>query len=492
MLLYSEQRVPTAALLGLAIGLIGGTLGLLVVLLGPVMAFGMVLGLGVGLYVLTDLYGGLYVMIAVIALIPFGKVPFNFSPKPSLLDGALGGFLVVYAFQWMTGQRRLFRSTPVAPVVLAFAGVVVFAYLMGLRHAALDLTTLRDIFETVVSLLLIPVLVDVIRDPQKLRRAVTVVILFGAVSALVGIVLWVLPDPTAEALLNRLGRLDYPVGGVLRYRENAVTILNERAIGTWIDPNAFGGFLLMVGTVTAPQIFAPRPVVRRWIAAGCLGLVVIALFLSDSRGSMLSLGAAFVFIAALRYRRLLWIMAVAAVIALFLPLTQGYIAKLEAGLTNQDVETQMRFGEYKDALRLIERYPVIGVGFSGTPEIDLYLGVANTYLTIASNAGLVGLAAYLLMMGGSLGYGAAHYRQIRANPLIADVWLGLAAGIVGVLCGGVFDHFYFKIDQFQATMTMVWLLLGLLLAATRLAADQPLAESSRSGAAPAIWPGSPS
>jgi hypothetical protein len=426
----------------------------------------------------------------VIALIPFGKVPFNFSPKPSLLDGALGGFLVVYTFQWMTGQRRLFRSTPVTPVVLAFAGVVVFAYLMGLRHAALDLTTLRDVFETVVSLLLIPVLVEVIRDAQKLRRAVAVVILFGAVSALVGIALWALPDPTAEALLDRLGRLDYPVGGVLRYRENAVTILNERAIGTWIDPNAFGGFLLMVGAVTAPQIFAPKPVIRRWIAAGCLGLVVIALFLSDSRGSLLSLGAAFAFVAVLRYRRLLWIMAAAAVIALFLPVTQGYITKLEAGLTSQDVETQMRYGEYKDALRLIERYPVIGVGFSGTPEIDLYLGVASTYLTIASNAGLVGLAAYLLMMGGSLGYGAVRYRQIRENPWIADVWLGLAACIVGVLCGGIFDHFYFKIDQFQATMTMVWILLGLLLAATYLAAGQPLSERSRSTATLAVLPGS--
>jgi O-antigen ligase len=489
MQLASEQRLPAAALLGLVIGLAGGTLGLLVVLLGPVMAVGFVMGLGVGLYVLTDLYGGLYVMIAVIALIPFGKVPFDFSPKPSLLDGALGGFLVVYAFQWMRGQRRLFRSTPVTPAVLAFAGIVVFAYLMGLRYAALDLTTLRDVFETVVSLLLIPVLVDVLRDAQKLRRAVTAVILFGALSALVGIAVWALPDPTAEALLNRLGRLDYPVGGVLRYRENAITVLNERAIGTWIDPNAFGGFLLMVGAVTAPQIFASKPVIRRWIAAGCLGLAVVALFLSDSRGSMLSLGAAFAFIAAMRYRKLLWIMAAAAVIALFLPITQSYIAKLEAGLTNQDVETQMRFGEYRDAIRLIERYPIIGVGFSGTPEIDLYLGVASTYLTIASNAGLVGLAAYLLMMGGALAYGAAHYGQIRADPRIADVWLGLAAGIVGVLCGGVFDHFYFKIDQFQATMTMVWILLGLLLATTRLAADQPLTERTKSDAAPVLLPG---
>jgi len=197
---------------------------------------------------------------------------------------------------------------------------------------------------------------------------------------------------------------------------------------------------------------------------------------------MLSLGAALVFIAALRYRRLLLIMALAGGLALFLPVTQRYVAKFQAGITGQDVETQMRFGEYRDALTLINRHPVIGVGFSGTPEIDLYLGVANTYLTIASHAGFVGLAAYLIMIGSAFGYGAYHYRTIRGDPDLDDVWLGLTAAMVGMLVGGVFDHFYFNIDQFHATMTVVWIIMGLMLAATRLAAER--ADLAAAGAGP--------
>ena len=269
-----------------------------------------------------------------------------------------------------------------------------------------------------------------------------------------------------------MGRLQYPVGGVVRYRETPGAILNERAIGTWIDPNAFGGFLLMVGAVIAPQVFSTKPVIRRGYAAALLAVVVAALFLTNSRGSMLSLGAAFVFIAAVRYRRLLLIMIAAGVIALFLPFTQRYIDKLEAGFSNADVETQMRFGEYKDALTLIGRHPVLGAGFSGTPEIDLYFGVANTYLTIASHAGIVGLAAYLIMMGSAFIYSLAHYRRIASYPALTDVWLGLAAALIGVLVGGIFDHFYFKIDLFHATMTFVWIVFGLLLAAVRLAATE--------------------
>jgi O-antigen ligase len=472
--LFSPDRRPAAALVGGLIGALGGALALLIVLLGPVMAFGVVIGLAVALYALTDLHGAFIITLAVIALIPFGAVPFNLSPTPTLLDGALGAFLIVYLFQWMSGQRRLLRSTPVNPVVIGFVGVMLFAFLMGLRHAALDSRTIRSIAEMVLSLLLIPVLVDVLRDPATLRRAARAVMIVGALSALIGIGLWLLPDMTAEAMLNRLGRLQYPVGGVIRYRQTPGAILNERAIGTWIDPNAFGGFLLMVGAVIAPQVFSAAPLVRRRYAVGMLAVVFIALFLTDSRGSMLSLGAALVFIAALRYRRLLLIMVAAGIIALFLPFTQRYIEKLEAGFTNQDVETQMRFGEYKDALILIGRHPVIGAGFSGTPEIDLYFGVANTYLTIASHAGLVGLAAYLLLMGSVFIYSFAHYRRIQAMPAISDVWLGLAAALIGVLVGGIFDHFYFKIDLFHATMTFVWIVMGLLLASVRLAATEDL------------------
>lgn len=477
-LLASADRRPVAALVGMALGFGGGLLALLIVALGPAMAFGAVFGLAVALYVLTSLSGALIVMIAVIALIPFGKVPVGLSPSPTFLDGALGGFLLVYLFQWMTGRRRLLRTVSVTGFALLFAGLVLFAYLMGLRHAPLDLRTMRTVAETVAGLLLIPVLVDVVRDEATLRRAVQAIMLAGAASALVGIVLWVLPDPTAEALLNRLGRFEYPTGGVLRYRQDYSSILNERAIGTWIDPNAFGGFLLMAGAVTTPQLFATRPVSPRGLSAFLLGTIVIALFLTDSRGSMLSLGAAFVFIAALRYRRLLWIMALAVVLAFFLPVTQRYIDKLEAGFTNQDLETQMRFGEYKDALTLIGRHPVIGVGFSGVPEIDLYLGVANTYLTIASHMGLTGLLAYLLMIGSAFGYAAVHRRAIAAAPPLADLWLGLAAGMVGVLAGGMFDHFYFKIDLFQPTMTLEWVLLGLMLAAARLAAERQSAPAT--------------
>jgi len=149
-------------------------------------------------YVLSSLHAALYAMFAVIALQPFANFPFSVGLTPTLLDGALGAFLLVYALQWMSGQRRLLRSTPLTPVVLAFVGIMLFAFLMGLRHAPLTARVLRNVLEMVLSLLLIPVLIDVMRDAGALRRAVAVLILLGGLAALVGIALWLLPtDPEA-------------------------------------------------------------------------------------------------------------------------------------------------------------------------------------------------------------------------------------------------------------------------------------------------------
>ena len=58
-----------------------------------------------------------------------------------------------------------------------------------------------------------------------------------------------------------------------------------RAIGTQIDPNVLGGFLILMASFTAPQLVSPRPLLpRAWVAI-FLALEALALYLTHSRGS---------------------------------------------------------------------------------------------------------------------------------------------------------------------------------------------------------------
>ncbi len=127
----------------------------------------------------------------------------------------------------------------------------------------------------------------------------------------------------------------------------------------------------------------------------------------------------------------------------------------------------MRFGEYKDALTLIQRYPVFGVGFAGTPDIDLYLGVANVYFTIAQLMGLVGLGIFLAVMGTVFGYAFFNRQIFKQHPQLDPLWLGLHGALMGGLVAGIFDHYLFNLE-FHHAVTAFWLLVGLAAAATRL------------------------
>jgi O-antigen ligase len=288
----------------------------------------------------------------------------------------------------------------------------------------------------------------------------------GAGSAAVAIILWLLPDLMANDILNLLQRVGYPGGFVIRYIEENPE-LAERAVGTSVDPNALGGLLAMIGALTAPQLLAKKPLLRRpWIIIA-LGLMFVALFLTFSRGAMLALAAGLAFIALARYRRLIPYLIAGALLFLVLPVTQDYLARFIEGFQGQDLATQMRFGEYRDALSLIARYPLFGVGFAGSPDIDLYLGVANVYLTIGQQMGALGLAAFLAIIGTVFGFAYFSRSSFKGNDVLDPIWLGLHAALIAGLVVGIFDHYLFNID-FHHAVTAFWLLLGLAVASTRV------------------------
>jgi hypothetical protein len=122
-------------------------------------------------------------------------------------------------------------------------------------------------------------------------------------------------------------------------------------------------------------------------------------------------------------------------------------------------------------LILVGRYPIIGVGFTGTPDHDIYLGVSMLYLKIAGSTGLVGLTLFFLAVGETFRYGLRRWSNLRTSPGLFNLWLGFTAGLFGALVSGIFDHYYFNIE-FNASVLIFWLYVGLSLAAAQLV-DKP-------------------
>jgi len=441
---------------------------------GPLLAGAGMIGLFIGVWMLQDIEVAYWSVIGVVCLLPFASFPFDLGFTPTFLDAALAALFFVWLLQIAGDTEDKLVTTPLGGPVLAFMLVAVGAFVFGLRHVPLALgflqTYLRRFAEMMLSVALFFLVVNTVQSEERLRRVLMALLLGSFASALLGVALYVVADQISPDFviraLSALGRIGYPTGpGVLRYiRENPE--LPMRATSTSVDPNVLGSLLNVSLAVTVPQLFVERPLIRRRYLVPMLAVMALCLGLTMSRGSMVGLGAALVVLAALRYRKLWLLMAGALVLMLLLPQTQALVAHFLEGFMVEDLATQMRMGEYKDALELIRRYPILGVGFAGAPDVDIYIGVANLYLLMAEVMGLVGLTSFLIVIGTLLVRFWRTRGSARGTALEAQ-WWGLHAGLVGALTGGVFDHYFFNLD-FHHSVTLFWLVVGLATAATEL------------------------
>jgi polysaccharide biosynthesis protein PslJ len=426
-------------------------------------------------WLLSDIQRGLFALVLVIALLPRFASPVSIGFKPTAVDVAMLGLLAAWLAHLLGPARRLtlWRSAISIPVLL-LAVTAVATFIVGSPNGAVTTLVLRRFVELVLSLLMILVLAAIFRVSAYRETFVRAALVLGALSALVGLVLYVIPDALATQLLSALRAFDYPTGpGVLRYIRDDPALM-QRATGLWIDPNAFGGYLLMTGALCLPQVFSPRPVLPRPIVLACVGLIALCLVLTVSRAAMLGLSVAALVIGLMRYRSLLALLGVVFVAALVLPQTRELIGHFADGFAGADLATQMRFGEYRDALRLIERYPVLGVGFTGAPDVDLYVGVSSMYLLIMQQMGLVGITVFALVFVALFAGALRAWPSVRGDERAASIFLGAHAAMLGALFAGIFDHYFFNID-FHNSVLWFCTILALASASQRV---QPPAEDS--------------
>ena len=465
LLFCGDRKKATWAIVGLLVGLalVGGAL---LVFLTPVGGLAVILAGLCALLMLRDVRWGLLALVAVIGLLPFASLPIKLGFTPTFLDLVLGALYAVWGIRLVTRQQHDLVLTPIGVPVLVFIALALFSFVMGLAHSRPTANDLRTFCEVVLGFGIFFVVVNNVRDQVLLRQLTASLVLVGAGESAVGILFYVLPTAWTVRLLNPLGRLGYPVGlGALRYINDDPT-RPMRAIGTNVDPNILGAMLVVILCLAGVQLVARRPALPRGVLALSVGLMGVCLFLTYSRSSMFGVLVALGIIALLRYRRLFLLLLAAGLLLILLPQTQAYIAHLVQGIEIADRSTQMRMGEYKDAFELIRRYPWIGVGFVGTPDIDLYLGVASLYLTLAAQMGIIGLLSFCIVAVASIAYMLRAWRVSRADASLEPLLLGYLAAVLGSLVSGLLDH---TLLTYPHAVALLWLTLGLGIASARTA-----------------------
>lgn len=450
-------------LVALAAGLI---VGALFGSFGPIISIGLIGGLALGVLMLRSTQAGLFALVTLICLLPYGALPFSVGFRPTFLDLALAALFSVWGLRLILGKQRTFIASPLGIILFMFEGWAIFIFIFGLRYGGLNLTVARNFLEALLAVSLFFLAINQVRQLGQLEQLSRVIILAGGGTAALGLFFYFIPESWTISLLSLLRVFQYPTEGILRYIEDDPA-QPMRAISTSVDPNALGGLMVFITIIVMAHLFSARPIMRRRYLLLISGLAFLTLYLTFSRGSLLGVVAGLGLVSLLRYRKLIWAMLLIAAVLLVLPQSQLYIERFIEGVRGEDLATQMRFGEYRDAFDLIGRYPLTGVGFFGTPDIDLYVGVSSVYLLLAQQIGLVGLGLYLLTGLAYLLLVFLTLRQVPRRHRLETPLLAYGAAILGAMVGGVFDHFYFNLT-FIHIAAFYWLIMGLGMAAVLL------------------------
>ena len=248
--------------------------------------------------------------------------------------------------------------------------------------------------------------------------------------------------------------------------EAAVTIVlgrngrAGRAIGSFGQSNELGAFLAMFTAFAAAQLPAARNWVARLVLSGTVVAGVFAVVLSVSRGAVLAVAVALLFVALRSSRVLTLVLIVAGASSPFWApdylkerMTGTQVESESSDDSALESSAQIRVDTWRAIVRVVSEHPLDGVGFSGLgyvlPFAGEELGVEvkdsahNTYMRFLGEMGVLGLLLFVLLLWRcwALARDGMRLARDRAERQLA---LGFAAATIAMTISCAFGDRFFS------------------------------------------------
>lgn len=360
--------------------------------------------------------------------------------------GIYAGGLVVEVARQKHFDWELF---PYRPLFLLLIVSLIISTLIS-RHAWVSLNGLGKYLQ---SFLIVFAAMDILRCSGK--HKVAWVVLTGAFLLAV-----------LAGLSQKLFGVDFLRGheAMQHFEDNSVM----RLTGSFKHPNDYGTFLIcgfpfgLAGLIMAWKVRRKYSVLF-W--ALLLTGLTYTLITTLSRGAIFSsFVAIFVFAMAFRFRwKVLGILTIGLALLWFVPsILQDRLHELVL-FRGSSSERMLLI---QTSLRMIEAGPVFGLGLNTysdnfplfrPPDYKAYMYAHNSFLQIATEAGLLGLFLYLALILSLLGHSIRAFFKNETNDQTFMFGFALIAGIIGFLVNCLFE------SSLQSTQlrTLFWALLGI-------------------------------
>ena len=414
----------------------------------PVVVVGLLVG-AIGLWVIASFKTGAILLL--LLSLPMGRITLaEFGPVPvSPVTMLVAVLAAVWLWRVLVGSDKVEMSWMQLPL----AGFLLCGVL-SLYRAADTVIAAKIIFIFAMGAAVYLAVSHMVRSTEEVRA-----------------ILWAIAITTgfvgSYAVAAEIG----VVGGVSEIQVYDSGESYSRVEGLFTHPNQLGGFLALTIPLVAALIASERSSWKRIAGYLLVAIAVAGLGLTYSRGAWVSTGIGLLILLVV-LRRGSWLIPGLALIGAVAS-SGAVLERLQSIASfNSDSAVTSRFDFWAVALRLIAEHPFSGIGLGNwytvydtlqiqnLPRLPYSLEVPaqahNLFLNLAAEIGLIGVGAFVLMLG------VAFYKAskiVRTSAGQVRIWTtGIGAGLVAMVAQNFID-----VTIYQGFMVIVlFTYLGLL------------------------------
>jgi len=364
--------------------------------------------------------------------------------------------IVSFGLKVLLEKDFTFRYTPMNAWVILF--MIVYALS---AVASMNLATSLQVALLVLSFIAFYfVLVNSITTRKELEVLLTLFVAIGFIVALYGIYQYIFVGSFASSSF---------------VDKEMFADISTRVSGTFDNPNVMGEYLLLVIPVALTFLWKAKGWFQKLIVFGVVGVMIVSLALTYSRGCYLGIAACIgIFLLLINLKFILAFLA--GLVAMPFVLPDSILNRFTSIGNTGDSSTSYRISIWKGAIDMIKDYwyRPIGQGtvaFNRIYPLYSYSGVGaehthNLFLQLIIETGILGIVAFIGILF-KFYQTLCHGLKICQDKLLKIQMIAFISGMSGFLIQSMFDNTWYN----NRIILIFWTFIGFAMVSRTLASS---------------------
>jgi len=351
------------------------------------------------------------------------------------------GVLLIWIFHTAVYKDFKIIKTKQNLLIVGFGAILLISSLQYFDYS------FPSFLEFIKLLVLYFLVVNLVKTRKKLLIMIWGLVILGTIACFIGL-------------------FQHAHGIGINYGEGFIRIR-----GTALDPNDYAMHLVILIPFVVGLICTSRNYIIKLGLVGALGIFVLNIIYTYSRGGFVSLafvvGASVLWFGFKFKKQLLAIISLGVVFLIMLPFVpEKYIERSKTVFDLSDPAIIARLDTWKIGLEMMREEPLRGIGLgvfkyeyieraftSGAVETKAALFAHNAYIQIGAETGMIGLLLFILILFFSwidLKDAEKNF-QDKGDSVLSCLSLSIRMGLLGYMVSAIFLT--------QAFLTMLWIIL---------------------------------